>query len=301
MAYSSVTPTGEPATGWYRPRAAISWAAVFAGTVIAAALSITLITGGIGLGFVAMSPNEGEGASAGQIGMGAIIWLFIVQIVAYGVAGYVTGRLRPMWAPAYSDEVYFRDTAHGLAVWALSALVSIALFGSAMSAAIGTAARGGAAVMQGTAMTAAAAGASASSSNDTDGMPWADYFVDQLFRDGQPSPMADPQASRAELARLVTISAARGEMPEEDRNYVARVVAAQAGVSEGQARERVDQMLTEAEQMRDEAVQTARDAADEARKAAAWLALWAFAALLAGAFMASYMAMVGGRAARDPD
>src|SRR5690606_28261261 len=122
-----------------------------------------------------------------------------------------------------------------------------------------------------------------------------DYFVDQLFRGEQPSPTADPQAARAELARLITVSGARGEMQPEDRDYVARVVAAQSGLSETEARGRVDQMLTQAEQMRQEAVETAREAADTARKAAAALALWAFAAMLVGAFVASLMAMMGGR------
>ena len=293
---------------WRRPRAAISWAAVFAGTVIASALSITLLTGGVGLGFIAMSPHEGEGASAMQIGVGAVVWMFVVQILAYGVAGYVTGRLRPMWAPAYSDEVYFRDTAHGLAVWALSALVSLALFGSALSAVMGTAARGGAAVLQGATTATVAAGATAAAGGGGDaqtgesaGLPSADYVVDQFFRGEQPSPTADPQAARAELARLVTISAARGDMLPEDRDYVVSVVAAQSGLSETQARERVDQALTQAEQMRQQAVDTTREAADAARKAAAGLALWAFAALLAGAFVASLMAVMGGRAAREAD
>jgi len=290
----------------HRPQAAISWAAVLAGTVIASALSITLLTGGIGLGFVVMSPHEGEGASVMQVGMGAIVWMFVVQILAYGVAGYVTGRLRPMWAPAYSDEVYFRDTAHGLAVWALSALVSLALFGSMASTAVSAAARGGAAVAQGTVAATAAAGAGAAAAGGTQadeasGLPSADYFVDQLFRQGQPSPAADPQAARAELARLITVSAARGDIGPEDRDYAARVVAAQSDLSEQQARERIDQVLGQAEQMRQEAVDTARDAADAARQAAAMFALWAFAALFVGAFVASLMAVVGGKAARDPD
>lgn len=306
MAYSTASTArdGTSTVLHHRPRAAISWAAVFAGTVIACAMSITLLTGGMGLGFIAMSPQEGEGASAMTLGVGAIVWMFVVQILAYGLAGYVTGRLRPMWAPAYSDEIYFRDTAHGLAVWALSAIVSLALFGSAMSAVVGTVAKGGAALAQGTVATAAAgAGAAASGSDsggDASGLPSADYFVDQLFRGGQqPSPTADPQAARAELARLITVSAARGDMTPEDRDYVARVVAAEGNVSETEARERVDQVLTQAEQMRQEAIDTARDAADAARKAAVALALWAFAALLVGAFVASLMAMVGGRAARD--
>lgn len=308
MAYTT-RPVADEAPGMplRQPRAAISWTAVFAGTVIAAALSITLLTGGVGLGFIAMSPHEGEGASAMQLGIGAIIWMFVVQIVSYGVAGYVTGRLRPMWAPVYSDEVYFRDTAHGLTVWALSALVSIAVFGSVMSAAVGSAVRGGTAVAEG-AMTATAAAGSAAAMGGSDrqgmgavpGMPTADYFVDQLFRGEQPSPSGDPAAARAELARLLTVSAARGDMQPQDRDYVARVVSAQSGVPEEDARRRVDDVLKNAEEMRQEAVDTAREAADAARKAAL-LSLWAFAALLAGAFVASLMAMVGGRAARDPD
>lgn len=307
MAYTTAAARGEgPMTIAHRPKAAISWAAVFAGTVIASALSITLLTGGLGLGFIAMSPQEGEGASAMQIGMGAIIWMFVVQILAYGVAGYVTGRLRPMWAPAYSDEVYFRDTAHGLAVWALSALVSIALFGSALTAAVGTAARGGAAMAQTAAMATAAGGASAAAAGNGEGdqasaLPSADYFVDRLVRGEPAGPAADPQVARAELARIITVGAARGEIAPEDRDYAARVVAAQSGLSEPQARERVDQVLTQAEQMRQETIDTARDVADGARKAAAGFALWAFAALLMGAFVASFMAVVGGRAARDPD
>lgn len=305
MAYSTAREQGAVMAA-YRPRAAISWAAVFAGTVIASALSITLLTGGIGLGFIAVSPQEGEGASAMQIGVAAIIWMFIVHIVAYGVAGYVTGRLRPIWGDTYSDEVYFRDTAHGLAVWALSAVISVALFGSALSAAVGAAARGGAAVAQTTAMAVVAGGATAASngegaSAENAGLPSADYYVDRLLRGEQPAPAADPQAARAELARLVTVSAARGEMSAEDRDYVVRVVAAQSDLSEPQARARVDDVLAQADQTRQEAIQTARDAADAARKAAAGLALWAFAALLIGAFVAGFTAMMGGRAARNPD
>ena len=306
MAYTTDAATGSArAMPVVRPQAAISWAAVFAGTVIACALSITLLTGGVGLGFIVMSPHEGEGASAGAVGIAAIIWMFVVHIIAYGVAGYVTGRLRPMWAPRYSDEVYFRDTAHGLAVWALSALISVAVFGSAFSAAMGMVARGGAAAVEATAMPVAMAGASAAGSGQGDGsdsqQPGANYIVDRMFRGEQPDPAADPQAARAELARMVAVAGVRGDIAEEDRDYMARVVAAQGRMPETQARERVDAALDQAEQMRQQTIDQAKEAADAARKAAAGLALWAFAAMLVGAFVAAWMAMVGGRAARDPD
>ena len=306
MAYSTTAARDEAVMMPMRPRAAISWAAVFAGTVVASAMSITLLTGGVGLGFIAMSPHEGEGASAMQIGVGAIVWMFIVHILAYGVAGYVTGRLRPIWAPGYSDEVYFRDTAHGLTVWALSALISVALFGSAMSAMVGAAAQGGAAVVKTTAMAGAAGGAAAAagaSRNDpmSEGLPATDYYVDRMLRGQSSGPESDPQAARAELVRLMAVSIAQGDIQPEDRDYAAQLVAAQSGLSTGQAQERIDQILSEAEQTRQQAIDTARDAADAARKAGAALALWAFAALLMGAFVASFMAVVGGRAARDPD
>src|SRR5690606_11125134 len=255
---------------------------------------------------VAVSPEEGEGAGAMSIGIAAIVWLFVVQIVSYGVAGYVTGRLRPIWAPGYSDEVYVRDTAHGLAVWALSALVSVALFGSAMSTVLGTAVKGGAAVLQGTATVAAtgagAAGAAAGEGGlgGVSGMPSSDYFVDRMFRCEQPSPTADPADARAEVAIMLTVAAMRGDLAEQDRAYISRVIAAQSGVTEAEARERVDQVMTQAEQMRQEVTDQAQEVADAARKAAAAFALWAFAALLVGAFVASWMAMVGGRAARSP-
>lgn len=310
MAYSStVTSAAGGVVYATQPRTAISWPAIFAGAAIAAALSIMLVTGGVGLGFVALSPYEGEGADAETVGWAAVIWMFVIQIIAYGVAGYVTGRLRPVWAPAYNDEVYFRDTAHGLAVWAVSALISVALVGSMITATAGAALRGGAAVVQGAAATAAVAGGAAGGmagqgaegGDGLQGLPSPDYFVDRMFRNEQPSPDADPQAARAEVARMVTVAAARGEIVPEDRDYIARVIAAQSGLSENEARDRVDAVLTQAEQTRQQAIDTAREAADAARKAAAALALWAFAALLAGAFAAAFMAMVGGRAARSLD
>ena len=303
--------TSTPFDGYGRvvasPRAGISWAAVFAGTVIASALSITLLTGGMGLGFIALSPYEGDGASAGQVGIGAIVWMFIVQIIAYGVAGYVAGRLRPMWAPAYSDEIYFRDTAHGLTVWALSAVVSVFIFGSVVTAAAGAAAKGAGGALQGAAVVGLAGGAAAGAASagdeggETGGLPSAEYYVDQMLRGQQPDPSGDPQAARAELGRIITVSLARGELDAGDRDYAARVIAARSGMTEAEAQERVQQVMTRAEQMRQQAVDSAREIADDARQAAAAFALWAFAALLMGAFAAAYMAMVGGRAARDPD
>ena len=36
------------------------------------------------------------------------------------IGGYLAGRLRTRWLGVHSDEVYFRDTAHGFLTWAVA-------------------------------------------------------------------------------------------------------------------------------------------------------------------------------------
>lgn len=276
---------------------AVSWAAVFAGAVIAAALSLALFAGGTGLGFLSVSPWSGEGMSAPAVGIGVIAWMLFTQIVAYGVGGYVAGRLRTKWADVHGDEIYFRDTAHGFLTWALSAVVSAALLGSAIATLASGAAKAGASVAAGagTAITAtAAAGAGAGASGG--GMDRAgDYFTDLLLRSERPDATGDRAAARAEVGRIVAMSLARGEMTAADRDYVSKVIAAQAQIDPAAAQQRVEQTIQNARKAAEDAKQKAREAADQARKAAAAFALWGFASMLIGAFVASLCATWGGR------
>ncbi|MDX3907005.1 MAG: hypothetical protein QHC78_15065 [Pigmentiphaga sp.] len=279
------------------PASAVSWGAVIAGAVIASAVSFMLLAGGSGLGFVSMSPWSGEGVSAATLGIGAVIWMILTHIISFGLGGYIAGRLRTKWVGIHNDETYFRDTAHGFLVWALSAVVSAILIGSALiSAAAGTA-RMGASIAAGTG-TAAAAAAGQAVPDGGQGLP-TEYFADLLLRAEQPNPAGDPAAARAEVGRIVAASLGRGEISPEDRSYVARVVSAQTGVDQPTAEKRVDEIINRARQAAEQARQTAREAADTARKAAAGFALWAFASMLIGAFVASWMAMVGGRGRDD--
>jgi len=271
---------------------AVSWAAVIAGAVIAAALSLALFAGGTGLGFLSVSPWGGEGVSAPAVGIGLIVWMLITQIVAYGIGGYVAGRLRTKWVDVHSDEVYFRDTAHGFLVWALSAVVSAVLLGASIATLASGVAKAGASVAAGagTAATAAAA------AGGGDGMAQVrGYFSDALLRPERPDAGADRNGARDEVARIVAMSVARGSMTGEDRDYVVKVVAAQTGMEPAAAQRRVDQALQNVKQAADDAKQKAKEAADQARKAAAAFALWGFASMLIGAFVASLAATWGGK------
>ena len=267
-------------------QSAVSWAAVIAGAVIAAALTITLITGGTGLGFLAISPWHNDGVSGTSLAIGTIVWLMVTQIIAYGIGGYVTGRLRTKWSDVHADEIYFRDTAHGFIVWALSSIVGVVLLSSVAASMISGTAQAGATVA-GT--SAGVVSAAAINSDDEFSL---DYYTDTLLRSKNQS-RAD---NHKEVSTILTRSLVRGELAADDKDYLISVVAQRAEISEAEARARLQEVVDSAKQAVDKLETQAREAADDARKAAAIFALWAFASLLLGAFVASLAATIGGRA-----
>ena len=113
----------EQATG-------VSWGAIAAGAVVAAALSLALIALGVGLGLSAISPWSGSGASATTFKIGSGVYLAVVAILASTVGGYLAARLRTKWTTLNPNEVFFRDTAHGLITWAFATVLSAAALGS---------------------------------------------------------------------------------------------------------------------------------------------------------------------------
>ncbi|PWJ87948.1 hypothetical protein C8D77_11337 [Mesorhizobium loti] len=59
------------------------------------------------------SSSAGSSASATTFAISTAAWLVVVQWLSAGVGGYLTGRLLTKWVNVHTDEVYFRDTAHG--------------------------------------------------------------------------------------------------------------------------------------------------------------------------------------------
>src|ERR1700735_3434893 len=135
---------------------AVSWAAVLAGAFVASAFSLALVALGAGLGLLSISPWSNNNASMTTFGILAAAWLIAVQLFSSGIGGYLAGRLRTRWVGVHTDEVYFRDTSHGLLVWAVGAVGSALLLSSAASSGASGGARAGAAAVE--AMGAAASG-----------------------------------------------------------------------------------------------------------------------------------------------
>lgn len=277
-----ITPADYPVVD-NQSRSGVSWAAIFAGAAAAASVSLILVVLGAGLGFAATSPWADEGASAKALGISTIVWLLLTQIIASGMGGYLAGRLRVKWANLHGDEVYFRDTAHGLLSWAVATLVAAMLVLGAAGNLVGA---GASAASQAASVSMAAGGAAAANA-DKDSMG---YFVDSLFRGDGPAPVSD-DAANGVAARILAKGIASGTLPPEDRAYLAQLVAQRTRLSQAEAQARVDQVMAELQQLKTDAKQ----AADTAAKVAAWTALWTFVALLCGAFFASFAALFGGR------
>lgn len=251
----ATTPAEDEASG-------VSWAAVTGGAFVIAALSTAFVALGSGLGFASISPWPNSGASATTIGVAAIAWLILMQLMASAMGGYLAGRLRTRWTNIHNDEVFFRDTAHGFLSWCLAAVATAAFLATAAT------------VMA----SATVGGATANPAATTE----HDYYLDSMFRSTGSMPL-DP-TTRAEASRIFVSGLGKADVPSADRDYLAKLVAARTGISESEAQQRVSAGIAEA-----------RLAMDTARKGAAHVSIWSFVALLVGAFSASYAATIGGR------
>lgn len=186
----------------WRPHAAVvSWSAVFAGAVAAAAFGLILLTLGAGLGLAALSPWRAASASAGAFGVAAIIWVCVTQVLTSGLGGYLAGRMRHRWPAVEADEVYFRDTAHGFLSWALATLATAAFFAAMLPAA------------EHAGVQAAAHAASSSLAFDRGNANAAmdrwpvGYYVDSLFRPSSAPPPSSAAPSASEPSAAPTLAA----------------------------------------------------------------------------------------------
>lgn len=275
------------------PQSAVSWGAIVAGALGAATLTVILTLVGSGLGLTIVSPWPGHGAGLTTFAASTAVGLIVIQWLASAAGGYLTGRLRTAWVGVRSDEVFFRDTAHGFLAWALATLLMVGTLGASLSAAVGGGVRAASTVAAGT-----ASGAAAMADNSST----VAYYVDSLLRPNDPSSLAGQPDGRmkatAEITRILAQGAVAGTLGADDKAYLARLIAANAGLSEQEANARIDTLLVRIE----EAKGKAREAADAARKAGAAFALASALSLLIGAFIAGVAAAVAGRQRDDgPD
>ena len=282
---------------------AVSWGAIFAGAIAAASLALILIMLGAGLGLTSISAFENNGIDAGTFGIAAIAWLTFTQIAASGMGGYLAGRLRTKWVDTHTNEVYFRDTAHGFLTWALALLISVTLLTTAISSIVGGSAKVIGSVAGGAASATVSGATNMTDISSTLSDTSMQYFTHSLFRKNAASstennpPASNPPTPQemSEVAGIFTQSITTGSLPADDRQYVAQLISQNTGLSQNEAEQQVQSIFDKAQATLKETKDKAQKAADEARKTTSYVTLWSFVSLLIGAFVASLCATFGGR------
>ena len=252
----------------------VEWGPIFAGAVTAAALASVLHTfaGAIGLAVSSTAPTWRDASVALWILSG--VYLVIVALASYGLGGYVAGLLRTRRAsPPSSEETEFSDNMHGLLVWSIATLITVAIVILLTSAST---------------RIAAPSGGSAGAANSVAGENTIAYDIDRLLRGDRRPGDTDVAATRSEVGRILLTSSGHRGVAADDRSYLTRLVSARTGLVAPEAERRVDA-----------AIASAKDNLARARKSTTILAFMAGAAALLGAVAAWFAAAIGGQQRDD--
>lgn len=247
----------------------VQWGPVIAGAVTAAALATVLhaFAGAIGLAVSSAAPTWRD-ASIGLMILSGV-YLVLVALASYGLGGYVAGLLRERLGTSTTlEEAEFRDSIHGLLVWAVATLLTALLL-----------------VMATSASSRVAAPAATSSSASTASENTIGYDLDRLMRSGERRAVdaVNSQQLRGEVGRILLTSSSHSGVLADDRAYLVGLITARTGLAPTDAERRVDM-----------AIANARDNLSRARKSGIILAFMAGAAALLGAAAAWFAAVVGG-------
>jgi hypothetical protein len=232
--------------------------------VVAAAVWSVMMAFASAVGLMIVSPSPTWRDTSVWLAILSGFWIIVVTVGSYALGGYLAGRVRSSWK-AEPDEIEFRDGAHGLLVWAVGVVLSVALLWA-------------------TAATFTAANNATSTPRESAGAPaFLAYELDRLFRSER---RLEPVAAdiRGEASRILTKGLGRQELPSEDRVHLGRLVAGATGLPPPDAERRVVQVLSEA-----------RNSASQARRGAVILGFAASAALAAAAAAAWFAAAEGGK------
>jgi hypothetical protein len=243
----------------------LHWSPIFAGAIVAAAVSFVLISFGSGLGLAVASPSSSWRDTSSMLALLAGLWLLLTSLAAFGLGGYLAGHLREAWSAAPPEAVELRDGIHGLLVWGLAILIGGFLTLSASRA------------VTGRADLAAPTAATAE--------PLLAFELDRLFRsDRSPTEIGNDAQVRAQAARILTTAVGHAGMQQDDRDYLVRLVQLRTELAQPDAEHRVDQVIAQA-----------KDAIAKARHGSVILAFMIGCSLLVGLAVAWVAATAGGQ------
>ena len=121
MTVVSDPPVGEPAVVTIERQAIaspIGWSSILAGAAVAVGSWLVLHLLGIGIGLVAIDPDNAS--SLRGIGIGAGVWSLIAPVIALFIGGLVVGRV----APTINSVT---AAIHGAVAWAITAIAFVVM------------------------------------------------------------------------------------------------------------------------------------------------------------------------------
>ncbi|MFY9656063.1 MAG: hypothetical protein WAK01_05675 [Methylocystis sp.] len=236
----------------------VDWPAIFAGATVAVAVSFIAATFSSAIGLSATSPYKGTQPIYFYVALG--LWMIFVAVSSFAAGGYITGRLRRIGEGSSEHERDVRDSAHGLVVWALAALV-------------------------GALVAATVAGSVAKVAADQ-GITPTERYVDLLLRpEGATGRAANAvsDATRGFVSRLLAENPA-GNFTSDDKTYLTNAIGSSTGVSPAAATDRVNRVASEM-----------KADTEKARKITVYLGFLSAATLALGAAAAWAATRLGGR------
>jgi len=245
----------------------VHWGAAVAGAIAATALAVVLqsFAAAIGLAVSSTSPTWRDSSATLHLLSG--LYLLLAAIIAFGVGGYLAGRLRsPL--DGSPDDTEFRDGVCGLLVWGIAVVLTVLLTWAAA---------------QTLGRVAAPTSGSSNSAQSIPGESLIAYDLDRLFRAERRPQNVDLNYVRSEAARILLTSAGHTGIINEDRVYLVRLTAGATGLSAADAETRVNTVISQA-----------REDIRKGRQAGVILAFMVGAAALVGAVVAWFAAIAGG-------
>jgi hypothetical protein len=192
----------------------VDWGAIFAGGVVAFAISSLFFAFGSAIGLSLTSFQTGKSASITALAVAATLWFLWIQVSSFMAGGYIAGRLRRRIGDAKPHEVEMRDGMHGLIVWALT-VISATIVASTL------------------ALSSLSGAGSASLTQ---------YYVDKMLRNSASTPSQSigdtSQVGRAIMKNL------GGVMDDADKTYLVNEIVARSGLTPVEAQARLDQTIS---------------------------------------------------------
>ena len=281
-AYDETHLPGATRIGSRRSYSRMSWGSVLAGAVVAGASMILLSLLGVAFGAGGLRFTQTTASDMAGYGLGAGIWTAINLILSMGFGAYCAARLS-------GTHSHLDAELHGITVWAVAILMMTVLLAQAVGSIVGTVAS-----TAGTAASSAVSSAGSLASGvaqQVSPQGLVNQLEQSLSSSGDPTQMTRAQIT-SEIATLAGRRVVNGSLTDQERDRLATLVAAQAGVSKEEAARRVARMEQDAVAALAQTEQQARRAAEAAAHGAAAGAKALFSGLLlslAGALVGAWM------------